>query len=161
MQFDGVMCEDVALKVKRPKDYIGIDPSLGSYIPGTSNGADSPNKLFIGGLPTYLNDEQVLELLKAFGELRSFNLVKETQGGVQVSKVGILTSRKAANTDDEPGLRLLRVSRPLHYGYGYCGLAQFPAWRSILGCPASCRRQKHWYTLLCHPRVFGIPRFGR
>lgn len=86
MQFDGVMCEDVALKVKRPKDYIGIDPSLGSYIPGTSNGADSPNKLFIGGLPTYLNDEQVLELLKAFGELRSFNLVKETQGGVQVSK---------------------------------------------------------------------------
>ena len=89
MQFDGVVCEGVPLKVRRPKDYIGIDPSLGSFLPGTTSASDSPNKLFIGGLPTYLNDEQVLELLKSFGELRSFNLVKETQGGTQVSKVGV------------------------------------------------------------------------
>jgi len=80
MQFDGVMCDDVPIRVRRPKDYIGIDPSLG--FPGMSgNVGESPNKLFIGGLPTYLNDEQVMELLKSFGELRSFNLVKESAAG--------------------------------------------------------------------------------
>ena len=70
------------LRVKRPKDYIGIDPSLGPI--GGMAIPDTPNKLFVGGLPTYLNDEQVMELLKSFGDLRSFNLVKEgtAQGGV-------------------------------------------------------------------------------
>ena len=38
---------------------------------------DTPNKIFIGGLPVYLNEEQVVELLKSFGELRAFNLVKD------------------------------------------------------------------------------------
>ena len=31
---------------------------------------DSPNKLFIGGLPNYLNEEQVKELLTSFGSLK-------------------------------------------------------------------------------------------
>ncbi|WVQ81323.1 hypothetical protein IAT38_003446 [Cryptococcus sp. DSM 104549] len=81
LQFDGVMCEGVSLRVRRPKDYAGIDPLShtfgGSIAPSV---ADSPNKLFVGGIPTYLNDEQVMELLKSFGELKSFNLVKESAG---------------------------------------------------------------------------------
>ncbi|WWC91001.1 uncharacterized protein L201_005940 [Kwoniella dendrophila CBS 6074] len=82
LQFDGVMYDGHPLRVRRPKDYSGVDP-LASQFGGSSNPQggqmiDSPNKLFIGGLPTYLNDEQVIELLKAFGELKSFNLVKET-----------------------------------------------------------------------------------
>ncbi|WWC72908.1 uncharacterized protein I206_106872 [Kwoniella pini CBS 10737] len=78
LQFDGVMYEGVPLRVRRPKDYSGVDPLAATFgVPGGSM-VDSPNKLFIGGLPTYLNDEQVLELLKAFGELKTFNLVKET-----------------------------------------------------------------------------------
>ncbi|RSH95126.1 hypothetical protein EHS25_000212 [Saitozyma podzolica] len=85
MQLDGALWEGTPLRIRRPKDYIGIDPSLG-MLPGMvgTTVADSPNKLFIGGLPTYLNDEQVMELLKSFGELKSFNLVKEgtAQGGV-------------------------------------------------------------------------------
>ncbi|WVR08881.1 hypothetical protein IAU60_005940 [Kwoniella sp. DSM 27419] len=78
LQFDGTMCDGVPLRVRRPKDYAGVDPLAASF--GAGPGVDSPNKLFIGGLPTYLNDEQVMELLKAFGELRSFNLVKESAG---------------------------------------------------------------------------------
>ena len=31
---------------------------------------DSPNKLFIGGLPNYLNEDQVKELLTSFGALK-------------------------------------------------------------------------------------------
>nr|XP_018259382.1 splicing factor U2AF 65 kDa subunit [Kwoniella dejecticola CBS 10117]OBR81540.1 splicing factor U2AF 65 kDa subunit [Kwoniella dejecticola CBS 10117] len=78
LQFDGVMYDGVPLRVRRPKDYSGVDPLAATFgVPGGSM-VDSPNKLFIGGLPTYLNDEQVLELLKAFGELKTFNLVKET-----------------------------------------------------------------------------------
>ena len=42
---------------------------------------DTPNKIFIGGLPIYLNDDQVVELLKSFGELRAFNLVKDPATG--------------------------------------------------------------------------------
>jgi splicing factor U2AF subunit len=37
---------------------------------------DSPHKIFIGGLPYHLNDEQVMELLSAFGKIRAFHLVK-------------------------------------------------------------------------------------
>jgi RNA recognition motif-containing protein len=51
---------------------------------------DSPNKVFIGGLPSYLNDDQVMELLKSFGELKAFNLVKE-QGDPDRSKVRSLS----------------------------------------------------------------------
>jgi hypothetical protein len=43
---------------------------------------DSPFKLFVGGIPAYLNEEQVMELLKAFGDLKSFNLVKDMTTGI-------------------------------------------------------------------------------
>jgi len=35
----------------------------------------------VGGLPTYLNEEQVMELLKSFGDLKAFNLVRENGNG--------------------------------------------------------------------------------
>jgi len=37
---------------------------------------DSPNKIFIGGLPYHLNESQVMELLGAFGKVKAFHLVK-------------------------------------------------------------------------------------
>ena len=48
----------------------------------STNVGDSPFKLFVGGIPSYLNEEQVMELLKAFGELKSFNLVKDISTGI-------------------------------------------------------------------------------
>ncbi|KAJ1542412.1 hypothetical protein HK096_009402, partial [Nowakowskiella sp. JEL0078] len=84
MAFDGVSFRGNPVKIRRPKDYqapVG-EPEMSStiYVPGvvSTNVPDSDNKIFVGGLPIYLNEEQVMELLRAFGELRAFNLVKET-----------------------------------------------------------------------------------
>lgn len=85
--FDGIVFLNSALKIRRPKDYTGADPNeIAPYVPGvvSTNVPDTVNKIFVGGLPSYLNDEQVMELLKSFGELRAFNLVKE--GGTGASK---------------------------------------------------------------------------
>ncbi|KAG1444636.1 hypothetical protein G6F56_010221 [Rhizopus delemar] len=85
MSFDGIMFEGQQLKIRRPKDYQapveGAEMSL--QLPGlvSTNVPDTPNKIFIGGIPVYLNDDQVIELLKSFGELRAFNLVKDTTTG--------------------------------------------------------------------------------
>lgn len=73
---------------------MGADPNeVAPYVPGvvSTNVPDTVNKIFVGGLPSYLNDEQVMELLKSFGELRAFNLVKE--GGTGASKVRLLSDR--------------------------------------------------------------------
>ncbi|KAJ8656046.1 hypothetical protein O0I10_008268 [Lichtheimia ornata] len=79
MQFDGITFQNQTLKVRRPKDY---QPPGGEYVDTSSTAVpDTPNKIFIGGLPIYLNDDQVIELLKSFGELRAFNLVKDPATG--------------------------------------------------------------------------------
>jgi splicing factor U2AF subunit len=89
MAFDGIMYQGQQLKIRRPKDYQppvnGEYPDMGAVaqLPGlvSTNVPDTPNKIFIGGLPVYLNDDQVVELLKSFGELRAFNLVKDPVTG--------------------------------------------------------------------------------
>lgn len=85
MSFDGVIYQNQALKIRRPKDYVGPDvgPPPQLHVPGviSTNVPDGPNKIYIGGLPTYLNEDQVIELLKAFGEVRAFNLVREANNG--------------------------------------------------------------------------------
>lgn len=88
MAFDGIIFINGPLKIRRPKDYGGIDMSGGSstpsvHVPGvvSTNVPDSINKIFVGGLPAYLNEEQVMELLKSFGELKAFNLVRENGNG--------------------------------------------------------------------------------
>ena len=43
---------------------------------------DSLQKVFVGGLPNYLNEDQVKELLTSFGQLRAFNLVKDVTSGL-------------------------------------------------------------------------------
>ena len=44
---------------------------------------DGPNKIFIGGLPYHLKDVEVMELLGAFGPIRSFHLVKDDPTSTQ------------------------------------------------------------------------------
>jgi len=88
MALDGITLQGQSLKVRRPKDYVAppaqevyTAPSV--HIPGivSTNVPDSPNKIFIGGLPSYLNEEQVKELVSSFGSLKSFNLVKDSETG--------------------------------------------------------------------------------
>lgn len=84
MSFDGVIFHGQALKIRRPKDYVGTDVTPRPlHVPGviSTNVPDGPNKIYVGGLPTYLNEDQIIELLKAFGEVRAFNLVREANSG--------------------------------------------------------------------------------
>jgi len=91
MAFDGINFKGQSLKLRRPRDYVplpgGDAAGMGSAfggIPGMISTvvSDSPNKLFVAGLPNYLNDEQVKELLTSFGQLKAFNLVKDTTTGL-------------------------------------------------------------------------------
>ncbi|KAN0109653.1 hypothetical protein V8E52_009090 [Russula decolorans] len=85
MAFDGIMFLNGPLKIRRPKDYGGMEMSgpASFHVPGvvSTNVPDSANKVFVGGLPSYLNEEQVMELLKSFGELKAFNLVRDNGTG--------------------------------------------------------------------------------
>ncbi|VDN26345.1 unnamed protein product [Gongylonema pulchrum] len=83
MAFDGINFMGQQLKIRRPRDYQPMSTSydLGNMM--VSNIVpDSPYKIFIGGLPSYLNAEQVKELLSSFGQLKAFNLVTEQSTGV-------------------------------------------------------------------------------
>lgn len=105
MALDGILCKGQALKIRRPHDYQPIPGSeqtppavpiaalsglLNSsgppHVPGVVSSvvADSPNKIFIGGLPTHLNDDQIKEILTSFGPLRAFNLIRDP--GTMASK---------------------------------------------------------------------------
>lgn len=86
MGFDGISFQGHALKLRRPKDYKPIDENGNSNsapIPHivSTNVQEGPNKIFVGGLPSYLNEDQVKELLSTFGPLKSFNLVKDSSNG--------------------------------------------------------------------------------
>ena len=72
------------LQIKRPKDYIVpavTDESeneagvLSNVVP------DTQNKISITHIPVYLTEDQVQELLVAFGELKNFVLVKDESDG--------------------------------------------------------------------------------
>lgn len=84
INFDGITYRGQSLKIRRPHDYHPVSSvnSSGGGGGGTITVSqvvpDSPQKLYIGGLPTCLNDHQVKELLGTFGKLRGFNLVKDT-----------------------------------------------------------------------------------
>jgi splicing factor U2AF subunit len=74
------------IKVRRPNDFKeelmphNLQPlanfNLSSFGMGSAV-SDGPGKLFIGGLPYGLDDDQVKELLSAFGILKSFHLVRD------------------------------------------------------------------------------------
>lgn len=108
MALDGILCKGQALKIRRPHDYQpipGSEPTptpIGGalsgllannsasepppHVPGVVSSivADSPNKIYIGGLPTYLTDDQIKEILTSFGQLRAFNLIRDP--GTMASK---------------------------------------------------------------------------
>jgi len=79
MAFDGIVLQGQSLKIRRPKDYQPIPGLTGQlifdwlsyyvimadamprHIPGVVSTVvnDGPDKIFVGGLPTYLSDDQV------------------------------------------------------------------------------------------------------
>ncbi|EPE02498.1 splicing factor u2af large subunit [Ophiostoma piceae UAMH 11346] len=89
------------LSINRPKDY--IVPALADtsiYQAGVVSQVvvDSPNKISITNIPPYLTDEQVTELLVAFGELRAFVLVKD-RGTEESRGIAFCEYAEAASTE--------------------------------------------------------------
>merc|ERR1711970_777013 len=88
MAFDGINFKGQSLKLRRPHDYQPIPGGGGmdglAGLPGVISTVvpDSLQKVFVGGLPNYLNEDQVKELLTSFGQLRAFNLVKDVTSGL-------------------------------------------------------------------------------
>ncbi|XP_046913079.2 U2 small nuclear riboprotein auxiliary factor 50 [Dermatophagoides farinae] len=87
MAFDGITFKGQSLKIRRPHDYQpmpGMSEAPQTNVPGVVSTVvgDSPYKIFIGGLPNYLNEDQVKELLMSFGQLKAFNLVKDSATGL-------------------------------------------------------------------------------
>ncbi|XP_060760837.1 U2 small nuclear RNA auxiliary factor 2b isoform X3 [Neoarius graeffei] len=63
MAFDGIIFQGQSLKIRRPHDYQplpGMSENPSVYVPGVVSTVvpDSAHKLFIGGLPNYLSDDQ-------------------------------------------------------------------------------------------------------
>lgn len=93
MAFDGIRFGDGFLKIRRPNNYdINIALMLGPTEPSPGMDftgmeivrtvvADSPHKLFVGGLPCDWTEEQVKEMLFPFGQLKAFNLVMDRSTG--------------------------------------------------------------------------------
>ncbi|KAL1869229.1 hypothetical protein Plec18167_007895 [Paecilomyces lecythidis] len=102
LAFDGAMMEEhdamdtgngaanggpKGLEIRRPKDYIVPNGSEDQeYQEGVvhSEVPDSPNKICVSNIPLYIPEEPVTMLLKSFGELKSFVLVKDN--GTQESR---------------------------------------------------------------------------
>jgi len=76
MNFDGLQLNGYVLKIRRPKDFVPLNSQGGAGGPIP----DSPNKIFVGGLPSALSEDQVRELVSPFGELKHFTLVKDGHG---------------------------------------------------------------------------------
>jgi hypothetical protein len=60
---------------------VGIAAVHGGHTLSTEN-SNSPFKLFIGGLPGYLTNDQMRELAASFGEIKAFNLVHDKDTGL-------------------------------------------------------------------------------
>lgn len=67
------------LQISRPKDYIVPSAENEDYTEGemSSEVPDTANKICVANLPSYLTDDQVVELLKSFGELKAFVMVRD------------------------------------------------------------------------------------
>lgn len=89
MRLDGIRFGDVNLRVRRPNDWKGgedaqppegFDPTVLGVVGTVVD--DGPDKLFIGGIPYNLGEENVKTLLRSFGELKALSLIKEVGTGV-------------------------------------------------------------------------------
>ncbi|KAF8093515.1 hypothetical protein N665_0383s0142 [Sinapis alba] len=95
MTLDGIIFEGAPVKVRRPSDY---NPALAATLgpsqpipnlnlaavgltPGGSGALEGPDRLFVGGLPYYIPESQIRELLESLGALKGFDLVRDRETG--------------------------------------------------------------------------------
>ncbi|XP_073997022.1 U2 small nuclear riboprotein auxiliary factor 50 isoform X3 [Rhodnius prolixus] len=116
MAFDGINFKGQSLKIRRPHDYQptpGIADGGALNVPGlkcviSTVVPDSPHKIFIGGLPNYLNEDQAIAGLNGM-QLGDKKLI------VQRASVGAkntILGQQLPVTIQVPGLNLVSVSGP-------------------------------------------------
>ncbi|KAK9508818.1 hypothetical protein O3M35_006282 [Rhynocoris fuscipes] len=113
MAFDGINFKGQSLKIRRPHDYQptpGIADGGALNVPGVISTVvpDSPHKIFIGGLPNYLNEDQAIAGLNGM-QLGDKKLI------VQRASVGAkntILGQQLPVTIQVPGLNLVSVSGP-------------------------------------------------
>ena len=119
LALDGVMIQGEPVRIRRPNDYnpqiaqglgpstpnpklnlqaIGLDPSTLARSATTNILQEDPNRIFIGGLPYYLEEPQVRELLEALGPIARFDLVRDKENG-NSKGYGFVVYQDAAVTD--------------------------------------------------------------
>jgi hypothetical protein len=149
MGLDGIIMRGQQLRVKRPSDYDprvhGSAPSASRIVPSASAAAgpqissqvpDGPNKVFAGGIPYAMSEDDIKELVGSFGQLRAFHLVKErdsnmSKGSVQSQEATArpLSVESACSSSFSPfvvQLLLLRVRRSEQHRHGRDGPEQSP-----------------------------------
>lgn len=90
-----IMFDGMPLRVRRPNDYNPVlAAQLGSsqpaphlnlavlgLTPGSAGGADGPDRIFVGGLPYFLQESQIRELLEAFGPVKALDVIRDKETG--------------------------------------------------------------------------------
>ncbi|KAM5376969.1 hypothetical protein ACJZ2D_005171 [Fusarium nematophilum] len=100
--------ESRGLEIRRPRDYVvpavteevSYDPDVVSNIV-----PDTINKLSITNIPTFLTEDQVIELLAAFGKPKAFVLVKDR--GTEESRGIAFAEYQDPNAANQPALDTL------------------------------------------------------
>lgn len=79
MRDDGGAPDRSGLSIRRPKDYITPSADENAYPDDEVSSVvkDSPNKLSIVNIPTFIEEEQIRELVETMGKLNAFVLVKD------------------------------------------------------------------------------------
>lgn len=99
LSLDGLKYNGCTMRFRRPTDY---KPPANSTIPKNDRTPqlseamrrelgfsavpsvvpESPDKMYVGGLPASLTEEQIIELLRKCGELEAFDLIRDYQTGI-------------------------------------------------------------------------------
>ncbi|GAM20253.1 hypothetical protein SAMD00019534_034280 [Acytostelium subglobosum LB1] len=91
LSLDGITLNGFSLKIRRPKDYqASVEgglapppvpvPHAANLSIISTNVPDGENKIFVGGIPSSLSEDQIKTLMSSIGRLRAFNLVKDKNG---------------------------------------------------------------------------------
>jgi len=92
LSMDGLLLRGLSLRLRRPNDYnpsavpagVTAPPSFRPAALGivSTQVADGPHKVFVGGIPYHLSEDHIKELLCSYGALRAFNLIKDPASGL-------------------------------------------------------------------------------
>ncbi|KAK2590347.1 hypothetical protein QQS21_011973 [Conoideocrella luteorostrata] len=105
---NGADGQEHGLAIRRPKDYVmPAIPEEMAYDPDVISNVvpDTVHKLSVTNIPTFLTEEQIIELLAAFGKPKAFVLVKDR--GTEESKGIAFAEYLEPSSANEPALNAL------------------------------------------------------